>query len=135
MNVSHDGKMVAFTAGKDFVLGVDVMCNSPSNPMPWAEFHPLFEENFTSREWAVIHAAKDDSLLFQRFMTHWALKESYIKSIGYAHLTIPLFYPLPYHSSLLELLQDRKPLLFTFFVKNTLTFVLFLQKKPQHLQK
>lgn len=83
LNVSHDGKLVAFVGGSSWVIGVDVMCNTPSNPMPWEEFHPLFEENFTKEEWKVIHGGSNESQLFEKFMYHWTLKESYIKSIGY----------------------------------------------------
>lgn len=86
LNVSHDGKLVAFVGGATWVIGVDVMANSPSNPTPWAEFHPIFEENFTSAEWKVIHEGKSDSQLFEKFMHHWTLKESYIKSVGYVTL-------------------------------------------------
>lgn len=83
LNVSHDGKLVAFVGGASWVLGVDVMCNTPSHPEPWSEFHPLFEENFTASEWKVIKSGTSDSQHFEKFMHHWTLKESYIKSIGY----------------------------------------------------
>jgi phosphopantetheinyl transferase len=83
MNVSHDGKLVAFASGRDFVLGVDVMSNSPSSPTETEEFFPIFEENFTSYEWSIIKGHKTEQKQFESFFHHWTLKESYIKSVGF----------------------------------------------------
>ena len=84
MNVSHDGKCVAFASGKDLVIGVDTMLNTPRDSSPVLEFFSYFEENFTTYEWSVIKAPHDDSKKLQSFYLHWTLKESYIKAIGYA---------------------------------------------------
>ena len=83
MNLSHDGKLVAFAAGRDWVLGVDVMCNAPRDSAPVEEFFSYFEENFTAYEWGVIRAHKEDLSKLGSFYHHWTLKESYIKSVGY----------------------------------------------------
>lgn len=86
MNVSHDGKLVAFVGGLNFVLGVDVMANERSDPTPIQEFFGYFDSNFTNPEWAVIQSHQDDPNKFRSFFHHWTLKESYIKSIGYETL-------------------------------------------------
>lgn len=95
MNLSHDGALVAFVGGADFVLGVDVMANTRAGSEPSAEFFDMFSDNFTAYEWSIIKShAPSEPLLFESFFHHWTLKESYIKSIGYAFPLLPTVFLL-----------------------------------------
>jgi phosphopantetheinyl transferase len=94
MNLSHDGQLVAFVSGRDFVLGVDVMANNRAGSEPSDVFFPIFDENFTTHEWKTINAPSSEAAKFEAFFHHWTLKESYIKSVGYAHAALSIEWAL-----------------------------------------
>ena len=77
-NVSHAGDWVLLGATQDSeAIGVDVMQVAlPGRMTDVAAFLKDFGDYFTPREWTCIGTS------LRNFMTHWTLKEAYVKYLG-----------------------------------------------------